>query len=134
MYTDLIHKLGGKAVEGLYATHTVSHPYPDEESKPVAEWAGRYKAKFGEDPTVFSVYGYTTMDMFAKAADRAGQNLTTDAFIAAMESTVFPPDMFGSPEYRVTRSNRLGINDARLSQIQNGRWKVISKYLEVRPE
>jgi branched-chain amino acid transport system substrate-binding protein len=134
MYTDLIHKLGGKAVEGLYATHTVAHPYPDEESKPVAEWAGRYKARFGEEPTVFSVYGYVTMDMFAKAADKAGQTLTTDAFIAAMESTTFPPDMFGSPEFRVTKTNRLGTNDARLSQIQNGRWRVISKYVEVRPE
>jgi branched-chain amino acid transport system substrate-binding protein len=134
MYTNLIHVLGGKAVEGVYAVHTVAHPYPDEESKPVAEWASKYKAKFGEDPTVFSAYGYINMDLFLKAADKAGQNLTTDSFIAAMESTTFPPDMFGSPEFRVTRTNRLGINDARMSQIQNGRWKVISKYVEVRPE
>ncbi len=26
-YTDLIHKLGGKAMDGLYATMTVQHPY-----------------------------------------------------------------------------------------------------------
>jgi branched-chain amino acid transport system substrate-binding protein len=134
MYTNLIHQLGGKAVEGVYAVHTVAHPYPDEESKAVVEWASRYKAKFGEDPTVFSVYGYTAVDMFAKAADKAGPALTTDSFIAVMESTVFPPDIFGSPEFRVTKTNRLGINDARMSQIQNGRWKVISKYVEVRPE
>jgi branched-chain amino acid transport system substrate-binding protein len=134
MYTNLIHQLGGKAVEGVYAVHTVVHPYTDEQSKPVADWAAKYKAKFGEDPTVFSVYGYTGVDMFAKAADKAGANLTTESFIAAMESTTFPPDIFGSPEFRVTRTNRLGINDARMSQIQNGRWKVISKYIEVRPE
>ncbi|MFN9388449.1 MAG: ABC transporter substrate-binding protein [Betaproteobacteria bacterium] len=134
MYTNLIHQLGGKAVEGVYAAHTVAHPYLDEQSKPVAEWAARYKAKFGEDPTVFSAYGYTTLDMFAKAADKAGQNLTTESFIAVMESTTFPPDIFGSPEFRITKTNRLGINEARLSQIQNGRWKVTSKYLEVRPE
>ena len=29
-YTDLIHKLGGKAMDGLYATMTVQHPYLDE--------------------------------------------------------------------------------------------------------
>jgi branched-chain amino acid transport system substrate-binding protein len=134
MYTHLIHQLGGKAVEGVYAVHTVAHPYPDEESKAVAEWASKYKAKFGEDPTVFSVYGYIAIDMFTKAVDKAGQGLTTDSFIAAMESMTFPADMFGGPEFRITKTNRLGINDARMSQIQNGRWKVISKYVEVRPE
>jgi branched-chain amino acid transport system substrate-binding protein len=29
-YTDLIHKLGGKAMDGLYATMTVQNPYLDE--------------------------------------------------------------------------------------------------------
>ena len=29
-YTDLIHKLGGKAMDGLYATMTSQHPYLDE--------------------------------------------------------------------------------------------------------
>jgi branched-chain amino acid transport system substrate-binding protein len=134
LYSHLIHALGGKAVEGLYGVHTAAHPYSDEETKPVAEWAAKYKAKFGEDPTVFSVYGYATMDLFAKAADKAGQNLTTDGFINAMETTVFPPDLFGSPEVRVTKTNHLGINEVRIAQIQNGRWKSISKYFEIRPE
>jgi branched-chain amino acid transport system substrate-binding protein len=134
LYSHLIHALGGKAVEGLYGVNIVGHPYADEESKPVAEWAARYKARFGEDPTVFSVYGYATMDVFGKAADKAGTNLTTEAFINAMETTVFPPDMFGTPEVKVTRTNHLGVNEARISQIQNGRWRPISKYMELRPE
>ena len=33
-YTDLIHKLGGKAMDGLYATMTVQNPYLDEASQP----------------------------------------------------------------------------------------------------
>jgi branched-chain amino acid transport system substrate-binding protein len=134
LYSHLIHALGGKAVEGLYGVFTAAHPYPDEESPQVRDWAARYKARFGEDPTVFSVYGYATMDVFAKAVDKAGPNLTTDAFIGVMESTTFPPDVFGNPEFRVTRTNRLGINEARIAQIQNGRWKTISRFIEVRPD
>jgi branched-chain amino acid transport system substrate-binding protein len=134
LYSHLIHALGGKAVEGLYGAHTAAHPYPDEESKPVAEWAAKYKAKFGEDPTVFSVYGYVTMDVFSKAADKAGQNMTADSFINAMESTVFPPDMFGGPPVRITKTNRLGVNEVRIAQIRNGRWKSISKFIDIRPE
>ena len=45
-YTDLIHKLGGKAMDGLYATHTAQHPYLDEASQPIRFWATKYKTKF----------------------------------------------------------------------------------------
>jgi hypothetical protein len=51
-----------------------------------------------------------------------------------METTVFPADMFGDPEMRITKTNRLGMNEVRIAQIQNGRWKSISKYIEIRPE
>ena len=64
-YTDLIHKLGGKPMDGLYATMTAQHPYLDEASQPIRFWAKKYKTKFNEDPTVFSVYGYNIVDAFA---------------------------------------------------------------------
>ena len=51
-YTDLIHKLGGKAMDGLYAAMTAQHPYLDEASQPIRFWANKYKTKFNEDPTV----------------------------------------------------------------------------------
>ena len=35
-------------------------------------WANKYKTKFNEDPTVFSVYGYAIIDRFIKAAQKAG--------------------------------------------------------------
>ena len=63
-YTDLIHKLGGKAMDGLYATMTVQNPYLDEASQPIRFWANKYKTKFNEDPAVFSVYGYIIIDAF----------------------------------------------------------------------
>ena len=66
-YTDLIHKLGGKAMDGLYATMGAQHPYLDEASQPLRFWATKYKTKFNEDPTVFSVYGYLIIDAFIKA-------------------------------------------------------------------
>src|SRR3954466_203278 len=101
-YTDLIHKLGGKPMDGLYATMTVQHPYLDEASQPIRFWANKYKTKFNEDPAVFSVYGYAIIDAFAAGARKAGPNLTTDSFIKAMDSMVIPPDMFGSAEARFT--------------------------------
>ena len=127
-YTDLIHKLGGKAMDGLYATHTVQHPYLDDASQQIRFWATKYQTRFNEDPTVFSVYGYSAIDGFIQAAAKAGPNLTTDSFVKAVESMAIPPDMFGSAEMTFGPKKRLGSNAARLSQIQNGRWKVVSDY------
>jgi len=127
-YTDLIHKLGGKAMDGLYATMTVQNPYTDEQSQPIRFWANKYKTKFNEDPAVFSVYGYLVVTAFQTAANKAGKNLTTDSFIKAADTLTIPPDIFGSAEMTFTGSKRLGSSAARLSQIQDGKWKVTSEY------
>ena len=129
-YTDLIHKLGGKAMDGLYATMTVQNPYLDEASQPIRFWANKYKTKFNEDPTVFSVYGYNIVDAFIRAAQKAGKNLTTDSFIKAMDTMVIPPDIFGSAEGTFGPQKRLGSDLSRLSQIQDGKWKVVSDYVK----
>ena len=127
-YTDLIHKLGGPAMNGLYATMATQHPYLDEASQPIRFWATKYKTKFNEDPTVFSVYGYNAVDAFIRAAGKAGPSLTTDSFVKAMESMTIPPDIFGSAEMTFGPKKRLGSTATRLSQITDGRWKVISEY------
>jgi branched-chain amino acid transport system substrate-binding protein len=129
-YTDLIHKLGGPAMNGLYATMTSQHPYLDDASKPVQFWAAKYKTKFNEDPTVFSVYGYNIVDTFVKGATKAGKGLTTDSFIKSMDSLSVPADMFGSAPFSFTAKKRLGSDASRLSQIQDGKWKVISDYIK----
>jgi branched-chain amino acid transport system substrate-binding protein len=128
-YTDLIHKLGGKAMDGFYATHTAQHPYLDEASQPIRFWANKYKTKFNDDPTVFSVYGYQLIDSFAAAARKAGPNLNTDSFIKTMDTMTFPPDIFGSPEAKFGPKKRLGNEFSRLSQITDGKWKVVSDYV-----
>jgi branched-chain amino acid transport system substrate-binding protein len=129
-YTDLIHKLGGKAMDGLYATHTSAHPYLDDASQPIRFWANKYKTKFNEDPTVFSVYGYNAIDAFVKAAQKAGPNLSTDSFIKAMDTMAIPADMFGSPPATFGPQKRLGNDTSRLSQLQDARWKVVSDYVK----
>lgn len=127
-YTDLIHKLGGAAMNGVYATMGTQHPYLDEASQPIRFWATKYKTKFNEDPTVFSAYGYLIIDAFARAATKAGANLSTDSFIKAMDTMTIPPDIFGSAEMSFSPTKRLGSNASRLSQITDGKWKVISDY------
>jgi branched-chain amino acid transport system substrate-binding protein len=130
LYTASIRESGGRVVDGLYAVNTVSYPYADDASRLVRDWTDAYRTRFKEDPTVFAVYGYCIFDLFAKAATRAGPNLSTDTFDAAMESTTFPRDMFGSPEYHISAADRLGSRKVRISQIVKGRWTAITPLLE----
>jgi branched-chain amino acid transport system substrate-binding protein len=133
VYTDLIHKLGGPAMNGLYATMGTQHPYLDEASQPIRFWATKYKTAFNEDPTVFSAYGYNIIDAFVKAASKAGPTLTTDTFIKAMDTMVIPPDIFGSAEATYGPNKRLGSDASRLSQIIDGKWKVVQDYSKAAP-
>jgi branched-chain amino acid transport system substrate-binding protein len=126
VYFDLVHKLGGKAMDGLYAAMTVQNPYLDSASQPLRFWATKYQTKFNEEPAVFSVYGYSAVDNFITAANAAGPNLTTDSFIKAMETVKFPADIFGSPETKFGPTKRQGSDQARLSQIVDGKWKVLN--------
>ena len=126
-YTDLIHKLGGKGMDGFYAVSTVFFPYLDVEQQPLRFWATKYKSRFGDDPSTYATGGYATIEMFVRAAQKAGPNLTTDSFIKAVETLgEIPADLFGNPPMSFSPTKRLGSALSRLSQIQDGRWKVVS--------
>ena len=128
-YIDLIHKLGGKAMDGLYSAHGAQQPYLDDPSQPIRFWATKVKTKYNEEPNVSTIYGYQIIDAFARAAGKAGPNLSTDSFIKAMDGMTIPSDIFGSPEQTFSATKRLGSELSRMSQIQDGRWKVVSDYI-----
>ena len=128
-YTELIHKLGGPAMNGFYATNTVNMPYLDDASSNVRGWAQRYKDRFKEDPGVFSVYGYGVIELFIQIVDKTGANLTTDRFINTLDSFSSPRDMFGRDAMSFTKTKHLGSNRSRLSQIVNGKWTPVTDYI-----
>jgi branched-chain amino acid transport system substrate-binding protein len=129
VYTDLIPKLGGKGMDGIFATMTSQHPYLDAAEQPVRFWATKYKTKFNEDPSVFSVYGYGAMDSFIKAAQKAGNDLNVDSFIKSMDTMTYNRDMFGTAEMTFSPTKHLGNAFSRLSEIKDGRWSVVSDYV-----
>jgi branched-chain amino acid transport system substrate-binding protein len=129
-YLDLIHKLGGPAMNGLYTMGTMNYPYADDPSKNVRDWYAAYKTRFKEDPNLSAVYGYQFITLFATAADKAGPNLTVDSLVKALDSLTVPRDMFGADEVKFTPKNHLGTNRAKLCQIQNQKWVCLSDYID----
>jgi branched-chain amino acid transport system substrate-binding protein len=46
-----------------------------------------------------------------------------------MDSLTIQPDMFGAPLQTFSATKRLGSGASRLSQITDGKWKVMSDYV-----
>jgi branched-chain amino acid transport system substrate-binding protein len=126
---DTIHKLGKAAVNGFYAACTINVPYADDPSKSLRDWFAAYKAKYGEDATIMSAYGYQIIDTFAGVAQRTGRNLTVDTLVATLQSYTQPANMFGADALEFSKASHLGSDRARLCQIQSERWVPASEYL-----
>jgi branched-chain amino acid transport system substrate-binding protein len=128
-YFDIIHKLGGPAMNGFYSGCLTNYPYADDPSANVRAWFQRYKDKYKEDPTVLSQYGYQLVTLFEAGARKAGPNLTPDTLAKGFDSLTVPRDMFGADEQSFTPTKHLGSNRAKLCQIVNGRWATITDYI-----
>lgn len=129
-YSAQTHELGGAAVEGLYGITVLPHPYPDQGNRLLSDWVERYQARFGVLPNVWSAMGYTAADLFVRAAQAAGPKLDIPRFIAAMEQLPPTRDFLGNPPYRFSATDHLGNRQGRLAQIRDGRWVLLSDYLE----
>ena len=127
-----VAKAGGKVVEGIYAVNATPNPYRDMPGNPKAlnDWIDAYKARFGEDPDVYSVYGWLTVDVFAKAVEQAGPNLSTDAVVKALETHPYPRSFIGNPDMAWGPTKRMGQAKARIAQIQNGKWLGVTDFVE----
>ncbi len=129
-YSAQTHELGGEAVEGLYGVSVLPHPYAEGANSQLAAWIERYRARFKAEPNVWSVMGYTLADLFVRTAEATGPALTVEAFARTLEGMEFTRDYFGSPSYRFTPQDHLGNRYGRLAQIRNGRWELITDYLQ----
>jgi branched-chain amino acid transport system substrate-binding protein len=130
-YDNNIPKFGQKAVEGFYAISVQAEPpvYATANAR-LKQWIDAYKKVFNEDPTLFSTAGYTIIDVFARAAQKAGPNLNSDTLNAALEGLTVPRDYFGAPEYSFSKTNHLGNKRGKIAQIQSGNWVTLTDFLD----
>ena len=131
-YIPAIPKLGGKAMEGIYNLNEIPVPYRDDpkNSKLLNDWLDAYKLRFKEDADLWGVFGWFLMDMVVRTLDKTGPNLSADAFVKALETSTFPRSFLGTSEYSFGPQKRLGNNQSRIAQIQNGRWVNISDFIK----
>ncbi|MGE0333243.1 MAG: hypothetical protein AB7P37_21390 [Ramlibacter sp.] len=80
-----------------------------------------------------SVHGYVIIDRFASALQKARPNVSTDTLLAkTLELLKLPGDILGRPAMAWSATNHRATNDICLSQIQNGKWKVVMDHAPVK--
>jgi branched-chain amino acid transport system substrate-binding protein len=125
-YDTAIAEAPGNPAEGFFSMTPALYAYPDDPRPAVQDFAKRFKAQFGRDPNFHGEMGYTAAQLILTALDRAGSNLTTDSFIAAMESVKDFHDIFGSPPLGFSATNHHGSSESFLAMVHDGRWVAVS--------
>ncbi|HEX6956780.1 MAG TPA: ABC transporter substrate-binding protein [Ferrovibrio sp.] len=125
-YDQIVASAPGGVTEGFYTMAGTVLPYRDTASPEVVAWMDRYKEKFGSEPNIGAVYGYSLMDLVIAGLDRAGKDLNVDKFIKAMESIKGYRDMFGGPVTSFGPNKHQGSNESFLFQVHNGRFVMIA--------
>jgi branched-chain amino acid transport system substrate-binding protein len=120
-------------MDGLYAmhdrgpesVHSTRHSQKKSASGRTSTRPSSAKTRPCSRPTATSI-----IDLFIRAAQKAGPGLSTDSFVKSMDTMTVPPDIFGTPEQKFTPTKHLGSDASRLSQLQDGKWKVVSDYFK----
>lgn len=116
-------------MNGYYAMTSFEMIYPDTADPAQKAWADAFKKYAGKPHTGASQLGYGSGVLFLEALKRAGRNLTTDSFIAAMESIKNYQMPIGGPPLTFGPNDHQGSTDAYLAVVENARWKTLTKPL-----
>ena len=126
-YEYMVAAAPGQATEGLYSGSGFILPYADTASPDLQAWMKAYQERFKADLNIGAIFAWQGADLTVTALDRAGRNLTTDSFIAALESIQGYRDIFGGPVMNFTADNHQGSATSYLSVVKNGRWVPVLK-------
>jgi len=124
-YDTAVATLPGGAAEGFFCMTPALYAYPDDPNPAVQAFAKAYKARYCIDPNFHGEVGWTAANFVIEALNRAGKNLTTDSFIAAMESIHDYKDIFGST-LSLGPNQHHASSASFLTVVKDGRWVPVS--------
>ncbi|MDE5462632.1 ABC transporter substrate-binding protein [Bradyrhizobium sp. CSS354] len=121
--------LGKEAVEGLYAAALFEIPYEDTAKGKVKDWLATYKKMFGTDANTQAIIGYNAVMTFAFYAQKAGNDLTGQKMLDALESGDKFVDIFNSPPTKFSKTDHLASTITQVQQVKGGRWVLVKDNL-----
>ena len=115
----------GNATEGLYGVSAWEDIHARKDNPETSKWINSYQEATGEFPSTGAVLGYVGAEIFVRALQGAGRNLSTKSFLAAMESLNFVEPVTGV-SVAMSADKHHATSDIYISQVKEGIWKPLT--------
>lgn len=123
--------LPGKPAEGTIGLSLYPDPLDSQEPGVVAYRSALQKYKPDKQPNRYSLYGYIYAKLMAEGLERAGQELTRERFIDAMETIknwksggILPPVSFSKTDHHAQTA-------AFIAELKEGKFQPITDWFDV---
>jgi branched-chain amino acid transport system substrate-binding protein len=126
-YEEAVAEVPGGVTEGFYSMTPVLYVAASDFSPAIREFAEKYKSRFGKEPNFAAQIGYSAAQLVVLGLQKGGRDLTTDSFIAGIESIKDWHDIFGSPPMTFSATKHQGSNESFLCVVKDGKWVPLSK-------
>jgi branched-chain amino acid transport system substrate-binding protein len=123
-FLEPVAMVPGGVTDGLYASAGWQDLYSRAAEAVPGKFIADFKAKTGENASMFAMLGYSGADAMIRALEAAGPDLTRDSFIAAFEGLKYHDDLTGAD---VDYADHQGASEVVISVVENGGWKMIGK-------
>ena len=126
-FHSVMAKVPGGVTEGLYAAAVWSDILPRVSNPVVGAWFKSYTEATGEPlPGTGAVLGRAGAESLVRALEAAGKDLTTDSFIAGMESLNYRDEILDA-QMTFSKEDHAGVDEVIISVIEDANWKVVSR-------
>ncbi|MGL1921502.1 MAG: ABC transporter substrate-binding protein [Hyphomicrobiales bacterium] len=125
-FLGVVAAVPGGVTEGLYASSGWKDLAARASDAAPAKFIADYTEKFGSAPGGFAMLGYSAAIQTVMALEAAGKDLTTDSFIAGMESVDYMDEVMGA-QITFGADDHQGADAVIISVVENGGWVVVKE-------
>lgn len=122
-YDEAVATAPGGTTNGFYSMTPMLFVTEGDTSPAVKAFDAAYSKKFDKSPNFAAQIGYTGAEVVVQALTNAGKDLTTDSFVAGLESIKNYHDIFGSPTISFSQTKHQGSNESFLCVVKDGHWQ-----------
>ena len=126
--TGIVLQLGKDTVEGLYGVGVWKLYTPTSGPDSVKKWFADYKKKYTNEPDENALLAYAYTDMFIKAVQGAGKDLTADKVAKFLQTNNFEHPIFY--EKQTFKGNHQGPEFVEIDQVKGGAWTSLTKPMQ----
>lgn len=126
--TGIVMALGKDTIEGLYGVGTWKLYTPANAPANVKAWFDAYRKRFNSEPDENALLAWSYTDIFVKAVQAAGRDLSSDKVVKALQSGTYEGPLFYAPQS--FKANHMAPEYVEIDQVKGGAWTSLTKPIQ----